>query len=250
MNTKERYSVFIKLFTIFIAFLCIILSLLSIPIIIKEESAYNIFILIFAFIVVLYLFFSISFIILVQRAYKTGKTNKNAAKMFQALLKLFAPILLQIAQIFKLDKNYLRSFFIELNNIMTYSREIKCLNTEILLLVPHCLQNSKCTYKVAGNPYNCRKCGKCDIGKVIDISQKYKINLAIATGGTIARNAVIKYRPKLIISVACNRDLLSGIIDVGKTPVLGLENMTPNGPCHDTKVNTKKLEDIIKERLK
>lgn len=246
---KEKYSVFIKLVVIFIAFLIVILSLLFLTIIIKQETAYNTIVVLLGLIVIIYLVFSISFILLVQKAYKKGKTNKKAAKIFQGLLKLLAPILLQIAQILKLDKSKLRSFFIDLNNIMTYSRDIKCNNSEILILVPHCLQNSECIYKITGNPYNCKRCGKCDIGSIMSITEKYKLNIVVATGGTLARKAVIDYKPKLIISVACNRDLLSGIIDVGKIPVLGIENMRPNGPCHDTRVDTELLEEEIKKSL-
>ncbi|WP_279378941.1 DUF116 domain-containing protein [Acetivibrio straminisolvens] len=71
----------------------------------------------------------------------------------------------------------------------------------------------------------------------------------MVTGGTAARNIVSKIRPKIIVSVACERDLSSGIADVGSIPVIGIINDRPNGPCYNTNVDVnalkKKLENII-----
>ena len=54
----------------------------------------------------------------------------------------------------------------------------------------------------------------------------------------------------MIVSVACERDLTSGIIDVGNIPVIGIVNERPNGPCYNTCVNVnmlkEKLDSIIK----
>ena len=52
-------------------------------------------------------------------------------------------------------------------------------------------------------------------------------------------------RPKGIIAVACERDLTSGIVDVGEMDVIGILIDRPNGPCIDTKVDIKKLEEAI-----
>jgi len=62
----------------------------------------------------------------------------------------------------------------------------------------------------------------------------------------------IKKEPKIIISVACERDLSSGIADVGRIPVIGIVNDRPNGPCYNTNVDVdairNKLESIINEK--
>ena len=71
--------------------------------------------------------------------------------------------------------------------------------------------------------------------------------MAIATGGTLARQAVKKVRPKAILAVACERDLTSGIQDVFPLPVIGVLNERPNGPCYNTRVDMKKVETAIQE---
>ena len=61
----------------------------------------------------------------------------------------------------------------------------------------------------------------------------------------LARQMVMQARPKAIVAVACERDLTSGIQDVFPLPVLGVLNERPYGPCFNTRVDKKKLEDAI-----
>jgi Uncharacterized conserved protein len=69
----------------------------------------------------------------------------------------------------------------------------------------------------------------------------------VATGGTIARRIVVQHRPSLIIAVACERDLASGIQDTHPLPVYGILNSRPFGPCLDTDVALDRVEWAIKE---
>lgn len=59
-----------------------------------------------------------------------------------------------------------------------------------------------------------------------------------------------KLKPKMILSVACERDLTSGIIDVGKIPVVGIVNERPNGPCYNTCVDVSVLKDKLDSIIK
>jgi hypothetical protein len=53
---------------------------------------------------------------------------------------------------------------------------------------------------------------------------------------------VVEKRPKIIIGVACERDLTSGIQDSYPIPVYGIFNRRPNGPCYDTDVDLELVE--------
>ena len=86
----------------------------------------------------------------------------------------------------------------------------------------------------AGNISNCVNCGKCEVGRIKSYVESMGIQVKIATGGTAARNEIKRLSPKLVIAVACERDLLSGITDVGNIYVYGLLNQRPYGPCVDT----------------
>lgn len=71
----------------------------------------------------------------------------------------------------------------------------------------------------------------------------------VATGGTLARQIVYKTRPKAVLAIACERDLMSGIQDVYPLPAVGVLNIRPNGPCFNTHVDMaevrRQLEQII-----
>jgi hypothetical protein len=50
----------------------------------------------------------------------------------------------------------------------------------------------------------------------------------------------------MIIAVACERDLSSGIQDSYPLPVFGVINHRPHGPCYDTLVDLDKVEEALK----
>ena len=93
---------------------------------------------------------------------------------------------------------------------------------------------------------NCARCGACPLKDVLNLRDTYGVQVAIATGGTIARRIVVQARPKLIVAVACERDLSSGIQDTHPLPVFGVINERPNGPCLDTFVSIRRLESAIR----
>ncbi len=166
-------------------------------------------------------------------------------RIFQTPIRLavntFFPLIIGIGKIFRIDVNKIKSSFIEVNNQMVRVASYKLKPEQILLLVPHCLQNNKCPHKITVEISNCRRCGACPIGEILNISDKYQIKVGVATGGTLARKYIKDHRPKAVVAVACERDLTSGIQDSSPLPVLGVTNERPNGPCHNTCVDLEKL---------
>ena len=49
----------------------------------------------------------------------------------------------------------------------------------------------------------------------------------------------------MIVAVACDRDLTSGIQDIYPLPVYGILNKRQNGPCYDTDVDLEKVEEGV-----
>lgn len=152
---------------------------------------------------------------------------------------------INLSVLLKLDKNKIRSVFSELNNRLVFMSSIIVQPRELLILLPHCLQRSSCPHKITGNVDNCKRCGACDVDRLIEIRDKYGVNLYVATGGTLARKIIKEVKPRAVIAVACERDLSSGILDVKKLPVIGVLNYRPEGPCVNTRVDIKKLEETI-----
>lgn len=177
--------------------------------------------------------------------------NKKSAGVFLYFtkmgLKILLPLALMLTNLNNQLKKSIRCFYIELNNIVVESSNKKYLPGEVMLLLPHCLQNSECGLKVTSNPGLCRKCHQCKIGRLLEYCEQKNIAMFIATGGTVARNIIKQNKPKLIISVACERDLLSGISDVKEIPVVGIMNRQPHGPCFNTDVDLEAIKRKIEE---
>lgn len=168
------------------------------------------------------------------------------SKRFRGLtIKLFLPLMVLLGRVFGLDKEAIRLSFISVNNELVLAEAGRYAPRDILLLMPHCLQNSRCDRRLTYDINNCERCGKCPMAGLLDLHDKYGVNLAIATGGTIARRIVVQLRPRLIIAVACHRDLASGIQDTYPLPVYGVLNERPFGPCLDTTVALPAVEEML-----
>lgn len=107
----------------------------------------------------------------------------------------------------------------------------------LLLLVPICLQRSACEVKILDNIYNCQRCGKCKIKDLVELSQGCGIDLAVATGGRLAKEMVEQKRPEVVVAVACEKELAGGIFEIYPLPVFGIINERPKCPCKDTQVD-------------
>jgi len=165
------------------------------------------------------------------------------------LIKLLLPLMTGVGRLFGINKEQVRRSFIEINNQLLLAQHPKATADELLLLMPHCLQFHECQFRITGNVVHCKRCGKCPIKGLAELSEKYGVGLAVATGGTLARRIVVERRPRLIIAVACERDLSSGIQDSYPLPVFGITNYRPNGPCFDTLVNLERVEEALKTFL-
>ncbi len=162
------------------------------------------------------------------------------------IIKFLLPLMELLAYCFRIDKNVVRHCFIKFNNELIIARHLKVIPSSILLLLPHCIQLSVCNYRLLHNIDNCHRCGKCPMARILSLRDMYGFKVAVATGGTIARNIVAMSHPQCIIAVACERDLTSGIQDCFPIPVYGILNFRPKGPCIDTLVPLSYLESIIK----
>ncbi|MUM77406.1 DUF116 domain-containing protein [Pseudodesulfovibrio sp. F-1] len=166
------------------------------------------------------------------------KRHLPGSKRFRGLtIKLFLPVMVLLGRVLGVDKEAIMLSFISVNNELVQAEAGRYRPEDVLLLMPHCLQSSKCDRRLTYDINNCKRCGLCPISGLLDLHDAYGVNLAIATGGTIARRIVVQMRPRLIIAVACYRDLSSGIQDAYPLPVFGVLNERPHGPCLDTLVD-------------
>jgi len=139
-------------------------------------------------------------------------------------------------------------WLIDFNNKLIKSKITKR-PTTLLLLLAHCLQLEECSHKLTKDVFNCAGCGKCNIADLVKISEKFGIIAKVATGGRLAKRLVKELGPDLILAVACEKELIEGIAAVYPFKVVGITNSRPCGPCVNTLVDVKKIEQILQDIL-
>jgi uncharacterized protein len=166
------------------------------------------------------------------------------------VIKFLLPVIEFIGRrILRISKDTIRQSFIAMNNSLVMSQRLRVRPDRVLILLPHCLQLFDCEIKVTGDINKCIRCGRCDIKGLAELAEKHRIDISVATGGTLARKVIIEKRPKLVVAVACERDLTSGIQDCYPLPVIGVLNDRPFGPCFNTKVEIEKIDEALRAVL-
>lgn len=165
------------------------------------------------------------------------------------VIKLLLPVIETVGGLFGIPKDTIRQSFVAMNNSLVQSQKYKVKPDRLLILLPHCLQLFECEIKVTGDIHKCLGCGKCDIKGLADLAKRYGVDISVATGGTLARKVIIEKKPKLVVAVACERDLTSGIKDCYPLPVIGIFNDRPLGPCFNTKVDVEKIDEALRTIL-
>jgi uncharacterized protein len=161
-------------------------------------------------------------------------------------VRLLFPIAATLSELIRFDRNKLRTSFVKVNNALTKAQSSRIKGDRILILLPHCLQIDICNRKITNDINNCVQCGRCPVGELVALGARYGLKIEVVNGGTLARRRVAMFRPTGIVAVACERDLTFGIQDVHPTPVYGVINDRPNGPCVNTCVDMSIVEEAIR----
>jgi len=178
-----------------------------------------------------------------------GKDILFTRFMRLVVIKFLLPAIELLGRGFGIPKDTIRQSFVAMNNSLVTSQRLVVPADRILILLPHCLQLFDCDIKVTGGIEKCVRCGRCDIKGLAELAEKYRIDISVATGGTLARKVIVEKRPKLVVAVACERDLTSGIKDCYPLPVIGVLNDRPYGPCFNTSVDVEKIDQAIRSVL-
>jgi hypothetical protein len=125
-------------------------------------------------------------------------------------------------------RDWVENAAVKVYNGLAVLRGRKVGKGELLLLIPRCLS-------------------KETLDGVLSVAGRYGVPVFVATRGQLARRVIRERRPRAVVAVACERDMVSGLHDVaGKVPVLGLTMTLPSGPCKDALLDLGKLEDWVK----
>lgn len=143
--------------------------------------------------------------------------------------------------------NMPKAALVYLNNRITGSLTVQPAQAHVLL--SRCLQRSDCPYAVTADIDNCRECGRCKIGAVKRICLERNVSVSVESGGTSARDRLKEQVPSLVLAVACQRELLAGIMDT-RIPVVGVLLESGERPCIDSDLRMANFEERIDNALK
>ncbi len=175
-------------------------------------------------------------------------TDKTARRR-NLLMNVAFPFCKTVGKMLGMDEDRIDDYFIDRNNRLIESTKRKYRPDEVLLILPHCLQDWECPHRITAEVRNCKGCGNCSIPDLIEISDRYNVKLRVVAGGTAARRAVYDHMPSFAIAVACERDMISGIREAIPLPITGILNERPNGPCKNTKVDVSLVEETLARLL-
>jgi hypothetical protein len=133
--------------------------------------------------------------------------------------------------------------FVSLNNMMTRLRKKKCPPEGLLLLFPHCIQNSNCKQNIKHEINECIRCGKCKVKDLVELSEEYGISIAVASGGRIALKRVMAKEVQGVVAIACEKELRTGLMAAMPKAIYAVPNQRPYGYCVDTDVY---MDDVLK----
>src|SRR3972149_6010565 len=101
---------------------------------------------------------------------------------------------------------------VSINNLMMKFRKKKCTPKNLLILFPHCIQNSQCKQNVKNDLNECKRCGKCKIKDLLEFSEKYGVHIILATGGRGGPPKGMSEEKHSGGGIACEKETRTGVL--------------------------------------
>lgn len=169
---------------------------------------------------------------LVALSYVLGRSLLPAWMAERGLLPRLFPMASRVGRAFGVQRDWTEASCVAVYERLALARTRSVAAEELLILIPRCLS-------------------RASLDGVLDIARRYNVATYVATRGQLARRAIRERRPRAVVAVACERDLVSGLHDVAaKIPVLGLTMQLPSGPCKDAGLDLEKMEDFVRRMVK
>lgn len=138
----------------------------------------------------------------------------------------------KLALLMRISRDRMGNSFVKVSNAVARSLKEKAREERVLLLLPRCLRPEQ-------------------IKELNSFKEIYGIDVHTVSGGELARKRVKELKPTAVVGIACERDLVSGIRDVGaKLSVIGIPNERPDGPCKNTYVDIDEVRRAVEFYLK
>lgn len=168
---------------------------------------------------------------LIAVSYATGRALLPERLAERGLLLRTMHLAWRMGELFGVQRDWTGHAAVEVYDRLALARARTVQSDELLILIPRCLSRAA-------------------LDGVLEIARRYNVSAFVATRGQLARRVIRERRPRAVVAVACERDMVSGLHDVaGRVPVLGLTMQLPNGPCKDAAIDLGRMEEFVKKYL-
>jgi len=149
----------------------------------------------------------------------TGKKILFSPLLIKPLYDLTFAGAFRLAHAIGVSRDRIGHSFIKVSNSVSRAAKPRFREENLLILLPRCLKKEQ-------------------LQEINALKEIYPLTVHTVSGGELARKKVKEVRPTAVIGVACERDLVSGIRDVGSSfSVIGITNQRPEGPCKNTLID-------------
>jgi len=123
-----------------------------------------------------------------------------------------------------------------------------------ILFLPHCLRDSRaCKGNYNEEGLQCKRCGKCDIDRLLGIAEELGYSKAFITpGGSMVQRLIRKYKPKAVVGICCYHEANLAFDELSGTGIHAQACLLLQDGCKDTKANTAEAREkmeLIEPRL-
>lgn len=168
---------------------------------------------------------------LIGLSYLSRRALLPARLAERGLMPRLMPLASATSELCGVQRDWTQHSSVVVYDRLAMARTRKVRADELLILIPRCLSRGA-------------------LDSVLDIAKRYNVHTFVATRGQLARRVIKERRPRAVVAVACERDMVSGLHDVaGRVPVLGLTMQLPNGPCKDASIDVAQMEEFVKKFL-
>ncbi len=142
------------------------------------------------------------------------------------------------------ETDYIDEIYISLKNHLNQRAFAAVPTNQRALFISHCLRNlDVCKAEMTENGYVCKRCGGCDIDRIVGEAEKLGYMIFIVPGGSMVFKIAEKFRPKACFGIACYFELEEAItkLAIARIPTRAVP-LSKTG-CINTKVD---VERVIK----
>lgn len=103
-----------------------------------------------------------------------------------------------------------------------------------LILLPHCIQLSRCKAGILDDLQACYDCGLCPVGDYMNAALLNRWEGRITNRSHKAYREAREYRPDILVAVSCADRLLKGLTKMPEIPCYVIPLSLPHAMCVDT----------------